>query len=296
MPFMPRKRNISAIGFKTMEKRRKDMSEIIRRVTVVPDNSFSHKNSVEQYGFMGDDYGFIVYGTRLENGEVKVRRWNAFAMSDATMCVSDVDFERHGGGDVYAYCEDTRTGQEFEFRLNNVTEFNDYVRRTGNRWLDEAEVNIAGLCETGSVLFPISRDGEYFKRREEELEAQFNLVQRFKNGELAAGHKLREQARARAENVRERLKTEDVLSVFEGYLLPYGESDSVFALLGDIVSVKKSANRITQELIYSLGLDVTGITINVLINACDIVGAPAEGMRFMGVCSLQGSVNFSRRI
>jgi hypothetical protein len=283
---------LSAVGFKSIEKRRKDISEILRRITMLPDSFFCHKNLVEQYGYAGDDFGLIVYGTRQENDTVKVRRWNAFARSDEAISIERVDFERFPNGDVFAYCEHSDSGQEFEFRLNNVTEYNAFIRGTGRRELASCRANVAGLCEVGSVLFPVLRDEDAERERESEAEIKRDLIRRAREGDEDAERELYARAEAMAEAVRERFRDEDILSVLEGYLLPFGDKDSAFAALGDIISFEKKRNRITREYVYSLKLNVTGVPLSALVNAHDLVGMPMNGMRFMGVCSLQGTIDF----
>lgn len=285
-------RNLSAVGFKSIEKRRKEISEILRSITLLPDNFYCHKNLVEQYGYTGDDYGLIIYGTRQDNDTVKVRRWNTFARSEEPIHIELVDFERFPNGDVFAFCEDMETGQEFEFRLNNVTEYNNYVRETGSRNLYSASANVAGLAEIGNILFPIKKDEEYIRNREEETRIRHDLRTRAREGVVDAERELFEYTSQLSESVHERLKTEDLLSVFESYMLPYGDKDGSFALLGEVLSFKNSRNRITRETVCSLKLNVAGVIINVLINERDLIGLPMIGMRFMGVCALQGTVDF----
>ncbi len=290
-------KNMSAIGLKTIEKKRKIISDIVKSIAQTPDSSFSRRNKdgnivVEQYGYIGEDYGIVVYGTRMENDEVKIRRWNTFAVSGETMQLSSIQFERVSNGEVYAYCEDDKTGHEFEFRLNNIIDYDILMSKSKIDMLAAAKANISGLCRIGNILFPVEKNSEYAKIREAEIETRRDLIKRFKSGDESAEKKLFDHTLEMAETVRERLKNEDILSVFEGYLLPYGEDDACFAILGDIKSVKKITNKITFENIYSLDLDVTGISLNVLINESDVVGMPMDGMRFMGICDLQGSISF----
>jgi hypothetical protein len=128
--------------------------------------------------------------------------------------------------------------------------------------------------------------------REEENEMRRSLLNSLRSGDESAEQKLFDHSVEIASAVRERLKTEDVLSVFEGYCLPYGTTDGTFALLGDILEMDELSNPLTDEAVYGLTLDVTGVMIRLMINQSDVVGLPMAGMRFMGICDLQGSIQF----
>ncbi|MDR2903848.1 MAG: DUF3881 family protein [Clostridiales bacterium] len=290
-------KNISAIGFKSILNKRKALSDIIRRISDNPDKSQVSVNKngrtqLEQYGYIGESFGLVLYAARGENGETKVNRWHPFAVADQNMRISNVSFEKMQNGSIFAYCEDASTGTELEFRLNNQMDFETLKAQKSTVLLDDADANIIALGKIGNIIFPIEKNEDAIRMREEENETRRNLLSLLRKGDETAEQKLYEHSVEIASAVHERLKTEDVLSVFEGYCLPYGTTDGTFALLGDIIETDEMFNRLTDETVYSLMLDVTGVSIQLLINQNDVVGMPISGMRFMVVCDLQGSIRF----
>ena len=290
-------RNMSAIGLKTIERNRKALSRIVGNMAKNPDTCISYpgkdgKTQVEQYGYIGEDFGLVLYGARNHDDEVKIRRWNTFAFSDASLKISKVSFEKMRNGEVFAYCEDEATGNEFEFRLNNIRDFENFPEYSKQMILSEATANIVALGRVGNVIFPVEKNEDSLKMRAKEEDMRRDLIRKLRKGDETAERKLVERSLEIAATVRERLKTEDVLSVFEGYLLPYGDDEGAYAVLGDIKGIARLDNVITEETVCALTLDVTGVPLRVLVNELDVVGLPMEGMRFMGICDLQGSIKF----
>ena len=290
-------KNISAIGLKSVEKNKRILSAIVKNAARTPDKSFSFhrkdgKSSVENYGYLGESYGIIIYGIADENGDIRTRRWNSFAHSDNSFNVVNVSFEKMHNGDVFAYCEDEETGTELEFRVNNLIDYSHFRAKAEIPVMNEAAVNIAALGRIGNIIFPVEKNKDTIKIRDEETSKIRELMRLFRNGDESAEKKLIDHSMEIASAVRERLKTEDVLSVFEGYCLPYGEVDGTYALLGDIAEVGYLENKLTEETIYNISINVTGVKFNLYINKNDVVGMPIKGMRFMGICDMQGNIEF----
>ena len=90
--------------------------------------------------------------------------------------------------------------------------------------------------------------------------------------------------------LKERLREEDFLTVMSGYFMPATVEDSVYAILGEILAIKERKNKITDEEMYVLTLDVNDLILEVVIHKDELIGMPSVGMRFMGTCWIQGQV------
>ena len=89
-----------------------------------------------------------------------------------------------------------------------------------------------------------------------------------------------------------RIQYEDVYSIVDSYLIPYGLECDLYNILGDITDVDTFRNSMTQETIVRLGLNCNDIPLDVCINESDLLGEPAVGRRFKGIVWLQGKVYF----
>ena len=91
--------------------------------------------------------------------------------------------------------------------------------------------------------------------------------------------------------IQERIKEdEDVLSIVDTSIIPYGLECDLYTILGEIVTVDKIINPITEETVYVMALSVNDVAMDVCINEKDLMGEPAVGRRFKGTVWLQGSI------
>ena len=289
---------VRAAGFKELVTKKRKFSGMLRAA----DENVGAKRKLfasedysrtECYRYCGRSFGFTAYYSRNSHDEMKMKRWVAFAESEHNITVSDIAVEKSFDGHLYAFCEENNTGSEFEFRINNVLE---YRKKWAKYKRDGApySVNVAGLASYGTILLPVAKNEMKNKDRDSESKEYRELLERARNGDLYADEILCDKAKETALEIHERLKTEDLFTVFEGYLLPIGDEDGVFAVLGDIVHVDADFNEVTGERVMRFSLNVTGAVFTVLVNESDLFGMPMIGMRFMGVCKLQGSINFDK--
>lgn len=88
-----------------------------------------------------------------------------------------------------------------------------------------------------------------------------------------------------------RLVTEDVFSIVDTYIMPYGIECDQYSILGTIKDVRIVTNEMTEEEIYVLGLEVNNLALDICVPARNLIGEPAEGRRFKGNIWMQGKVN-----
>ena len=89
-----------------------------------------------------------------------------------------------------------------------------------------------------------------------------------------------------------RLKNEDLYSIVETSLVPYGIECDKYQIVAEILSVNRKVNQYTGEALVEMRVDTMGLQFNLMINENDLEGEPLPGRRFRGVIWLLGEVEF----
>ena len=92
--------------------------------------------------------------------------------------------------------------------------------------------------------------------------------------------------------VSRRLISEDVFTIVDTYIMPYGIECDRYSILGEILNIHRIENEMTREELYIMSLEVNGLTFDVCVPAREVVGEPAVGRRFKGNIWMQGIINF----
>ena len=89
-----------------------------------------------------------------------------------------------------------------------------------------------------------------------------------------------------------RLKNEDLYSIVETSIVPYGIECDKYQIVAEILSVNRKENKFTGETLIEMRVDAMGLQFNLMINENDLEGEPLPGRRFRGVIWLLGEVEF----
>ena len=89
-----------------------------------------------------------------------------------------------------------------------------------------------------------------------------------------------------------RLKNEDLYSIVETSIVPYGIECDKYQIVAEILSVNRKSNKFTGENLIEMRVDAMGLQFNLMINEDDLEGEPLPGRRFRGVIWLLGEVEF----
>ena len=92
--------------------------------------------------------------------------------------------------------------------------------------------------------------------------------------------------------VSRRLISEDVFSIVDTYIMPYGVECDCYSIMGEIRELQQMENEYTKEELYIMKLEVNELTFDVCVPVKDVVGEPAVGRRFKGNIWMQGRINF----
>ena len=88
----------------------------------------------------------------------------------------------------------------------------------------------------------------------------------------------------------EREQQEDVFTIVDTYIMPYGIECDRYSIMGEILEYRLTRNEITREDICIMKLDVNGLLFDVCVPKREVMGEPAVGRK--GNVWLQGRINF----
>ena len=188
-------------------------------------------------------------------------------------------------GEHVVIAEDFDNGNELVFSLQNPMDYTD-----GVSVLDRASIKLAGLSCDATIILPVVKDEFSEELRQEEERERREQLHRARQGDVKAIESLELAEEETTSIIQERLENEDFLTVVEGFFMPADDDDTQYCILGDITSVGERTNALTGERLYVLSLNVTGSPIDICVNTEDVAGLPSVGMRFLGTCWLQGSL------
>ncbi|MDA3730548.1 DUF3881 family protein [Niameybacter massiliensis] len=223
--------------------------------------------------------------------EITVYNCDAFVEAENNMQIEELSIERgdeydEEDTDYYVIFEEKESSMEIIFILQNTVQYLEGVRQGKTI----KEVNVVGIASEGTIILPIEKDEEEERVEKEEREKLRSILQKMKEGDEEARSLLEKEEKELDLLLKERLREEDFLTVMSGYFMPATVEDSVYAILGEILAIKERKNKITDEEMYVLTLDVNDLILEVVIHKDELIGMPSVGMRFMGTCWIQGQV------
>ena len=187
-------------------------------------------------------------------------------------------------------CEDMKIGISLIFYMQNVVEYLKERKRTES--IKYKSVTLSGLCDGGTVLLPVRKDKRQEKQQKEEVHNRMMLMSAARTGDPAAIESLTLDDIDTYSKVSRRLISEDVFTIVDTYIMPYGIECDRYSILGEILNIHRIENEMTREELYIMSLEVNGLTFDVCVPAREVVGEPAVGRRFKGNIWMQGIINF----
>lgn len=289
---------ISAIGFSNIEENY-DIEAMVNEILDKPTKQIAsrkpNKDILAEYlkEFAPDTYIMvrIVVKAGKQNSKIEVEQCEPFVAASQTVDVVDLSVECVDDEyNYYVICEERETGMQFIFWLQNVVEYTEAKEQNK----DFNQVKIAGLAMEGTIILPIEKDAEDEGLEKEEREKIKVMIQKAREGDEEAKAHLEAEEKELDQQLKERMMQEDFLSIMSGYFVPTTLVDATYAVLGEIKSMSTRTNRQTGEELYLFTLDVNDMPLEVSINKKNLVGYPSVGMRFMGTCWLQGTIEVEK--
>ncbi len=287
---------LKAIGF-TELKKKKDVRAILKQVEKEFDcnEAISLDETSEFCEFKkeyGDGVGIAVYGEMTQDKRFERECYVPYFEGTGITTYADVLVERRIEKEMYVgICEDMKVGASIIFHIQNGIEYMK-EKQTGRLANRTTSVTLSGLGTSGMILFPISKDEYLEKTRREDERNRMMLLSAARNGDQEAIESLTLEDIDTYSKVSKRLVTEDVFTIVETYFMPYGVECDEYSILGEIMDLRKIQNKVTQETLYIMTLDVNELQFDVCIPEKEVMGVPEIGRRFKGNILLQGKINF----
>lgn len=287
---------LKTIGFSQLDEEytlEEILSEILEEPTKQYAIQLDKKKALAEYIKQVSENTYIMVRVAVEKqGKEEVPKLDVYdcepyIIAKNRMSVTDVEIECID--DISAYyviCEEVETSMQLIFWLQNVVEYLE-KRKKG---LTCQAINIVALATEGTIVLPVEKDQEEEAFQKEERDKLRAILQKMKDGDEEAKEILEQEEKELDNQLKERLREEDFLTIMSGYFIPVTLEDAIYAVLGEILSIEIRINEKTKEEMYVFTLNVNDMSLEVVINKDELVGMPSIGMRFMGTCWLQGQV------
>ena len=153
-------------------------------------------------------------------------------------------------------------------------------------------VDLIDENDAGMILLPVMKNEEQEKKQKQEVHNRMMLMSAAKEGDQLAMESLTLDDIDTYSKVSQRLITEDVFSIVDTYIMPYGIECDRYSILGTIMSLQKVENELSGEELYIMRLEVNELQFDLCVPVKRVMGEPAVGRRFKGNVWMQGMINF----
>lgn len=285
-----------AVGFSSFESRRK-LQELLTEVVLNSDKravTINDENMLlgEFSKNFAEGLGIAVCGEFDEEEKFTYEYYYPYLDGDGITSYEDVSVERHADKDSYAgVCDDIKVGISLIFYLKNRIPYIK-AQTTGQLPVRGTTLTLSALSTGASVMLPIQKDEEQIQRVKQASIARNDLMAAARKGDEDAIETLTLEDMDMYTVISKRIQKEDIFSLVDTYFMPYGVECDQYSVLGEIVRMRMTTNKITGEKIYILTICCNELTFDVAINIIDMLGEPKVGRRFKGTIWLQGFINF----
>lgn len=287
---------LKSVGFSSLN-RKNDLEKILSEVISQYDRKKIVENEegrlfAEISKEFGYDCGITVCGEYDENNTFHMEYYFPYFSGSQITSYEEIVVERHAGKESFAgACDDMRVGISLIFYLLNA---GDYLNVCRNGVLREmnTSLSLSGLAASGSILLPLNKNVKQIEADRRQSQQRNSLLAAARNGDEEAMESLTMEDIDIYTMISRRIQHEDVYSIVDSYLMPYGIECDQYNLMGEITDCNTTVNSVTGEKLYQFGLLTNDIPLDVCINEKDLMGVPEVGRRFKGVVWLQGMINF----
>lgn len=240
----------------------------------------------------GDGIGICSY-YQIDDDEMEQREYYVpIFKGTGVTSYSDVIVEHRSDRESYiGVCEDSKVGVSLIFYLQNSMEYLQEMK-LGQIPKRSTSLTLSGLAVDGTVLLPIMKNQEQLDEKKEDSRNRMMLLSAAREGNTEAIESLTLDDINKYSEVAMRIRTEDVYSIVDTYLMPYGMECDLYSIMGEILDINYSTNEITGKEIYKLTLDINELRFDICVPVEKVIGEPAVGRRFKTNIWLQGYINF----
>ncbi len=286
---------LKSIGFRQIQKN-EDLYEILDEVVYHPDERFmdrdSHGNDFACFSkYVGNDMGISVCGSFMEGNKFRMEYYYPFFIGSNVTTDEEVEIEHHVSNEsCYGICDELKMGIPLVFYINNIQDIRS-AAKSEEESVFAGHTIISGLAEKGKILFPIMKNRELSKIKQKSSDKRMNLMMQARDGDRSAMENLTLRDMDTYAAISRRVVKEDILSIVESSIIPYGVESDQYTVIGEIQKFRTMRNPATGEDIYILKLLCNGLIFDICINALDLYGEPEVGRRFKGRIWMQGHVS-----
>lgn len=287
---------IKAIGFHdlTLEK------EVNMLLEDVKNNCSSVKKSpleesLELYEFSkeyGDGIGISTYYQIDSDGHSQREYYVPYFKGTGITSYSDIIVEHRSDREAYiGICEDSRIGVSMIFHLQNCMEYLQEMEM-GQIPKRSTSLTLSGLAVSGTILLPIMKNQEQIDEKKEESRNRMMLLSAAREGNTDAIESLTLDDLDIYTQVSQRIRNEDIYSIVDTYLMPYGVECDQYSIMGEILDLNYCTNELTGKEVCKMTLDVNELKFDVCVPTEKLTGEPAIGRRLKANIWMQGYINF----
>ncbi len=291
-------RFLRAIGFSKIKNRKELNNLVIRSVQNASSKSYitydeelfaEFKTVVAEEN--GAAIGLCVRGAFEEDSHLLCDYYFPYLKGRCSSTAEDVSVEKHLEKTSFAGAiDELMTGLTLIFYMQDAVYYMKH-KEAKDFPPKGAKLILSGLSDEGMILFPIEKTVEDKQKAVKEQIRKARMIAKARSGDEEAIESLSASDVDIYQIIQERIKEdEDVLSIVDTSIIPYGLECDLYTILGEIVTVDKIINPITEETVYVMALSVNDVAMDVCINEKDLMGEPAVGRRFKGTVWLQGSI------
>jgi len=284
---------LRAIGFRNI-KTEKDFNPILNDAAQDNDNREIVLKSDDCYvcritKYYSEDakIGLEIYGEYIEDDVFRMEYYHPFFNSDCVSAKEPVELQRHAATNSYAgICDDDRLDISIIFYLNEA----GLNRKSlfDERRFEDKTIYFSALCKVGRVLLPVlpSLKGEnsVVKDKVSKFCAEAEIDSADFDEDMS------DYIPDFLPDFEKRLKKDDVYTIVNTFLMPYGVETDQYMVLGEIDSVRTVKNNVSGENVYIIRLTARKIQMDICVNEGDVQGVPVPGRRFKGIIWLQGRI------
>ena len=154
-------------------------------------------------------------------------------------------------------------------------------------------ITLSGLSSQGTILLPIKKDKRQVLKGKKETIERNKLIADARAGDETALETLTLKDIDIYSSISRRIMTEDVFTLVDTYIMPYGLECDLYSVMGEILDVKIKKNDLSGEEVNILTLNCNDLVFDICINKADLIGEPEKGRRFKGTIWLTGEIDFN---
>ena len=289
---------LRAIGFSeiTTKKQIEDFLEKnLNETRIISTYKTIDQRVVGQYQILvAQTIGIDVMGEQDKDGKVRIECYFPFLKGYDYTLIQECTIERHSDKETFAgIIDDDRLGISIIFYLININEYKKVIHSKDIQAIKIDRIFLSALSIEGKIILPIEKKSIPTTNFQSRIIKNNNLNEE-KNIDVIKNDMLNDEydGFSMYDSVNERYKKEDLYSIVDTSIVPYGIECDKYMIVAEILSVSYKENTFSKEQLVEMRLNALGLVFNLVINEKDLQGEPKPGRRFKGVVWLVGDVEF----